>query len=260
LSTKRLTESALPRNSQPLLIRSDPPTFRPSVITSKPAIHDHFKTGQRNLTRDGGFLLPCHRHFGNQHPPNGRVRQLIGLHAIRHVDYRHGASPPQVVLIPLKVVSDFDLIPVTRSEVVAVKWNRVLASMVGPFLLDISPPRFISSSSKRSDAAGAFLAASLLSCWGLFFLLGQNPKFPHQNLAPGSPRSDDLTAPRPEGPPLFAPASYPRTSSVSIRRSTRCGGVVHQPVENAVGPGGITDPLVPLGHPHLLVKIVERSG
>jgi hypothetical protein len=37
-----------------------------SVITSKPATRDHFKTGHLNLTQDGDFLLPCHPYSGNQ--------------------------------------------------------------------------------------------------------------------------------------------------------------------------------------------------
>jgi hypothetical protein len=32
--------------------------LQPSVITSKPAIHDHLKTGQRGLSQDRGFVVP----------------------------------------------------------------------------------------------------------------------------------------------------------------------------------------------------------
>src|SRR5271157_2030793 len=70
-----------------------------------------------------------------------------------------------------------------------------------------------------------FIAAWVLSSfWALFFVPGQNLKFPHQNLAPGSPRSNDLAAPRLEAPPLLLRSPYRRAFCAGIRLAARGGG------------------------------------
>ncbi len=58
----------------------------PSVNTSKPATHDHFKTGHLNLTADGDFLLPCHPHSGNQ------KCSMADRHAVHELLFHFGTS------------------------------------------------------------------------------------------------------------------------------------------------------------------------
>ena len=78
---------------------------------------------------------------------------------------------------------------------------------------------FISLCSERSDADRALVAAPALSSPALLFVLSQNLKLAHKNLAPGSPRNGALTAPRPEGPPFLAQAFLPLRS---LRMDSPC--------------------------------------
>ena len=77
----------------------------------------------------------------------------------------------------------------------------------------ISTALFLSAFSERRDAGRALVAA-----WASPLLrqpiFRSRPKsdFFHQKLAPGSSRNDDLTAPRPQGPPFLAQTFFPLCS------------------------------------------------
>jgi hypothetical protein len=59
----------------------------------------------------------------------------------------------------------------------------------------ISTALFIASFSERSDAGRAPVATLLLSSFsGSYVVLDENSELSSQNLAPGSPRNEDLTA------------------------------------------------------------------
>jgi hypothetical protein len=66
----------------------------------------------------------------------------------------------------------------------------------------ISTALLLSSFSERRDAEVAFVGAEFLSLGLPFFVFGQDPNLPRENLAPGWLRNDDLSVPRLEYLPI----------------------------------------------------------
>src|SRR5712691_8701242 len=88
----------------------------------------------------------------------------------------------------------------------------------------ISTALFISLCSERSDADRALVAAPALPSPALLFVLSQNLKLAHKNLASGSPRNGALTAPRPEDLPFWLRPSCRCALCAWIPHASRGGG------------------------------------